>query len=98
MSNGIYKVPVAVNEPLLDYAPGSKEREELKATIKRMRNEVIDIPMYINGKEVRTEKKVRMSPPHDHQHTIAHYHQGDKGHVKQAIDAALNAKEKWAAF
>jgi 1-pyrroline-5-carboxylate dehydrogenase len=66
--------------------------------LKKMRGEVADIPMYINGKEVRSEKKVKMSPPHDHQQVVAWYHQGNKDHVKQAIDAALNAKAKWAAF
>jgi 1-pyrroline-5-carboxylate dehydrogenase len=98
MSNGIYQVPVAVNEPVLNYAPGSAERSALKATIKKMRSEVMDIPMYIGGKEIRSEKKVRMSSPHDHQHTIANYHAGDKSHVKMAIDAALKAKEAWAGF
>ncbi len=98
MSNGIYQVPAAVNEPVLNYAPGSPERETLKATIKKMRSEVMDIPMYIGGKEIRTEKKIRMSPPHDHQHTTAHYHAGDKSHVQMAIDAALKAKTAWADF
>lgn len=98
MSNAIYQVPVAVNEPVLNYAPGSPERETLKATIKKMRGEAMDIPMYIDGKEIRTEKKVRMAPPHDHQHTLAYYHAGDKSHVKMAIDAALKAKDAWANF
>ena len=98
MSNAIYNVPVAVNEPVLDYAPGSAERETLKATLKKMRGEVMDIPMYIDGKEIRSGRKVRMAPPHDHQHTIANYHAGDKSHVQQAIDAALKAKSAWADF
>jgi len=96
MSNGVYSIPPAVNEPLLNYAPGSPERAALKAAIKKMRGEVMDIPMYIGGKEVWTEKKVRMSPPHDHHHTIANYSQGDKSHVKLAIDAALKARPHWA--
>ena len=98
MSNGIYPIPPAVNEPVLNYAPGSSERETLKAMLKKMRGEVADIPMYIGGKEVRSDKKVKMSPPHDHQHVVAHYHQGNKDHVKQAIEAALSAKAKWASF
>ena len=98
MSNGIYTVPAAVNEPVLNYAPGSAEREALKAAIKKMRNEVADIPMYINGKEVRSGKKVRMAPPHDHTHTLAHYHAGDETHIQSAIEAALNAKAAWASF
>jgi len=98
MSNAIYQVPAAINEPLLNYAPGSPERETLKAALRKMRSEQIDIPMYIGGKEIRTEKKVRMAPPHDHAHTIANYHAGNKTHVEQAIEAALNARESWANF
>ena len=71
MPKGFYNVPVPKNEPVLNYAPGSAERNILIATIKKMRSEVMDIPMYIGGKEVRTDKKVRMAPPHDHRHTLA---------------------------
>jgi 1-pyrroline-5-carboxylate dehydrogenase len=98
MSNGIYQVPQAVNEPILNYSPGSPERETLKSMLREMRNEEMDIPMYIGGKEIRSGKKVRMAPPHDHAHTLAYYHAGDKSHVEQAIDAALKAKEEWANF
>src|SRR6185436_16168311 len=96
MSNAIFNIPTAINEPVLDYAPGSKERELLKAAIREAYSNVGDIPMYIGGKEVRTNKKVAMHPPHDHQKTIANYHAGDKTHVQQAIDAALKAKQAWA--
>src|SRR3954463_4580340 len=96
MSNGIYQVPVAINEPVLNYAPGSPERESIKAALKKMRSEVRDIPMYIDGKEIRTEKKVKLSPPHDHQHIAGYYHQGGKEHVEMAIDAALKARHNWA--
>lgn len=92
----IYKTPIAVNEPVLSYAPGSKEREHLKAALKEARSKTIDIPMYINGKEVRTEKQVAIHPPHDHQHLLGHFHQGDASHVRAAIEAALQARAKWA--
>ncbi|MCC7232286.1 MAG: L-glutamate gamma-semialdehyde dehydrogenase [Bacteroidia bacterium] len=98
MSNAIFSVPEAINEPVLNYAPGSPERAALLDTIRHMRREIRDIPMYINGKEVRTNKKVRMAPPHDHKHQIAHYSQGDKKHVSMAIDAALKAAPAWAAL
>jgi 1-pyrroline-5-carboxylate dehydrogenase len=98
MSNGIYRVPKAVNEPVLDYAPGSAEREQLKKAIAEARAQVKDIPMYIGGKEVRTDKKKKLSPPHDHQHILGHFSEGDASHVKAAIDAALKAKDKWAAL
>lgn len=98
MSFGFFNVPKPINEPVLNYAPGSKERTLLKAALAEARAKQIDVPMYIGGKEVRTDKKVAMRPPHDHQHILGHYNQGDASHVKQAIDAALAAKAKWAAL
>jgi 1-pyrroline-5-carboxylate dehydrogenase len=98
MSNAIYKVPVAVNEPILNYAPGSKERNELKKAIAEMRSKVADIPMFIGGKEIRTGKKGKLSPPHDHQHLLGNYSIGDASHVTMAIDAAMKAKHEWAAM
>jgi 1-pyrroline-5-carboxylate dehydrogenase len=96
MSKGFYKLPLPKNEPVLSYAPGSKERTALKKAIEEARATVIDIPMYIDGKEVRSEKKKSISPPHDHQHVIGNFYEGDKSHVEQAINAALKAKDSWA--
>ena len=98
MSNGIYQVPVAINEPVLNYAPGSPERASIKAALKKMRSEVRDIPMYIDGKEVRSDKQGQIRPPHDHQSVVANYHQGNKTHIESAIKAALAAREKWASL
>jgi 1-pyrroline-5-carboxylate dehydrogenase len=96
MSNGFFKVPYPKNEPVLSYAPGTKERQLLKKALEEGRSKQLDIPMYIGGEEVRTGKKVKLSPPHDHQHILGHFHAGDKDHVEQAITAALNAKELWS--
>jgi len=96
MSNAIYSIPDAINEPVLNYAPGSAERTELTRTLQQMRSEIRDIPMYIGGEEIRTSKKVKMSPPHDHKHIIANYHQGDKKNVEAAVKAALKAQKDWA--
>jgi 1-pyrroline-5-carboxylate dehydrogenase len=98
MSYGIFQVPLATNETVLSYAPGSTERKNLQDAIKKMRSEVIDVPMYINGQEIRTQKKKKLTPPHDHQHVLGHYHEGDASHVSQAIDAALQARTAWAAL
>lgn len=98
MPKGIYKVPVATNEPVLSYAPGTKERAELKKQLEEFRKVELDIPMVIGGSEVRTANKVRIHPPHEIKHTLGHYYQGDETHVHLAIDAALKAKEKWAAL
>jgi 1-pyrroline-5-carboxylate dehydrogenase len=96
MPKGIYKVPVAANEPIKSYAAGSAERKELQAMLKELRSKELDIPMYIGGKEVQSGNKVRLAPPHDHKHTLGYFHKSEKTHVTQAIDAALAAKEKWA--
>src|SRR5688572_2310636 len=96
MSNAIYKVPQAINEPVLNYAPGSPERASLQKALADGRAKVKDVPMYIGGKEVRTDKTKKLSPPHDHQHVLGNYHEGDSSHVKAAIDAALAAKASWA--
>lgn len=98
MSKGAFKVPVAVNEPVKNYAPGSPERKELQAMLKELRSRELDIPMYIGGKEVRSNVIARIAPPHDHQHTLGHFHKSDKSHVELAIKAALAAKDKWAAL
>jgi len=95
MLKGFFNVPTPVNETVLSYAPGSKERSLLKAALQEARSKQIDVPMYIGGKEIRTEKKVAMRPPHDHQHILGHYSQGDKSHVEAAIKAALAAKADW---
>src|SRR3989304_3522882 len=70
MSNGFYTVPEPLNEPVKDYAPGSAERAELQAMLKKLRSEVYDIPMFIGGEEVKTDNKVAIHPPHDHKHLL----------------------------
>lgn len=95
MSIGFYTVPYPKNEPVLSYAPGSPERKKLEQAIAEVRSREADIPMYIGTEEIRTGNKKRISPPHDHGHTLGYFHRGDKGHVTQAIHAALNAKALW---
>lgn len=96
MSNAIFNPPIAVNEPILTYAPGSEEREELQKTVAALKTEEKDIPMFINGEEVRTDNKVSMHPPYEHKHVLGHFHKGDSSHVKKAVDAALGARQAWA--
>lgn len=96
MPKGIYEVPTPTNEPVLNYAPGSKERDNLKKAISEARSKQKDIPMYIGSEEVRTDKKIAINPPHDHQHVLGHFHEGDANHVERAISAALGAKDAWA--
>ncbi|MBI1836803.1 MAG: L-glutamate gamma-semialdehyde dehydrogenase [Flavobacteriia bacterium] len=97
MSNALFNVPKAINEPVKGYAPNSPEKNELLATYQKMlQQDPIDVPMYIGGKEVRTNDKKRMAPPHDHQVTLGHFNYGTAEHVQQAIDAAMAAKNDWA--
>lgn len=95
MSLGYFSYPLPVNEPVLNYAPGSKEKEILKKTLQELKNAEYDIPMYIGDKEVRTGKKIALRPPHEIAHTIGYFHEGNEKHIQQAIDAALKAKESW---
>ncbi len=96
MATGFFNVPTPSNEPVLDYAPGSNEREELQAALAEARAKQIDVPMHIGGEEVTTDDKHPMSPPHDHQHILGYFNQGDASHVSKAIDAAMAAKQAWA--
>ena len=98
MSLGTFSYPMPVNEPVLSYAPGSPERAALKKTLTELKKKAIEVPMYIGGKQVKTGKKVAMHPPHEIAHTLGYFHAGEEKHVHQAIDAALKAKEAWAAM
>ncbi len=96
MNLGYFSYPMPVNEPVLSYAPGSAERAALKKTLADLKGQNMDIPMYIGGREVRTGKTVPIHPPHETVHLLGQFHAGDAGHVQQAIDAALAAREAWA--
>jgi len=99
MSNAIFKVPKPVNEPINSYAPGSKERELLLGEYKIQFNQnPIEVPMYIGKDQVFTENKKPMSPPHDHKKVLGHFNHGDASHVVKAIDAAMEAREKWSSL
>lgn len=95
MSNAYFQVPYPVNEPVFSYEPGSYEREDVKSAIKDRRSKQVDIPMVINGKEVKTDNIVDIYPPHDLKHKIGSYHKGSSSHVEQAIEAAMKAKPAW---
>lgn len=95
MSKGFYDIPLAVNEPILSYAPGTEERAANQAAYDQMWSEQIEIPMVINGKKITTGNLKRVIPPHDHSHNVGSYHYGTSEHVHQAIESALAAKEQW---
>ena len=96
MSFGHFNYAMPANEPVLNYSVGSTERKRLKEVLAELNSQQIDVPMYIGNKEVRTNKKVAIHPPHELKHTLGYFNAGDEKHVQQAIDAALAAKESWA--
>lgn len=96
MNIGNFYYPAPHNEPVLNYAPGSSERTRLKSVLNELKNKQLDIPMYIGNEEVRTGKKVEIRPPHEKNHLLGHFHEGDASHVKKAIETALQAKDAWA--
>jgi len=95
MSDAIFKVPKAINEPVLSYKPGSPEKTAVKAALLEAKSVQKDIPMYIGSEKVYTDQKVTIHPPHDRSITLGQYNKGDGSHVEAAIKAALEAKEAW---
>jgi 1-pyrroline-5-carboxylate dehydrogenase len=89
------QIPVPKNEPVLNYAPGSKEKIELKKVLAELKSKELDIKMTINGQKVSTEDRRRIHPPHELNHTLGYYYKGSAKEVQSAIDAALGAKEAW---
>jgi len=95
---GITRVPPPVNEPNLGYLPGSPERAELKARLKAMAGERLDIPVIIGGREIRTGRTQQAVMPHDHQHVLADWHAAEPEHINEAIGAAKKAACEWARW
>lgn len=96
MNTGNFYYPLPSNEPVLNFAPGSTERQLVKNTLKELKSKKIDVPMYIGADEVRTGNKIEIRPPHEKNHLLGSFHFGDASHVKKSINAALKAKDKWA--
>jgi 1-pyrroline-5-carboxylate dehydrogenase len=97
-SNSQFRVPTPVNEPVYSYAPGTPAREALVAKYNELYAAHVDIPMVINGEEVRTGQTVNITPPHDRHRIIGAWHRGDKTHVHAAVDAALAARPAWGSL
>ncbi len=98
MINAKASVPLPLNEPVLSYAPGTQERQRLKAKLAELREGQIEIPLIIDGKEVKTGNLGQCVLPHDHETVIGMYHKAGEKEVRIAVQAALNAAGKWAAM
>ena len=96
MGKGFFQVPTAFNEPIKSYAPGTPEREEVLQQYKAYYNGKVEVPLYIGSEEIKTGNTRPMSPPHDHQHIVGHYHLAEKKHVTKAISNALESRKAWA--
>ena len=96
MSKGIFNVPKPVNEKVKSYIKGSEERKELMKTYLEMKNSKVNIPLYIGDKEILTDNKKNICPPHDHKHSLGEFSMADKKNIEDAIDCALSAKENWS--
>ncbi len=96
MGKGFFNVPVAVNEPVKSYAPGSPERKEVLKVYKTLLNSKVDVPLYIGGKSIKTGNTRTMSPPHDHKHSVGTYHLAEQQHVEKAIATGLEARKTWS--
>jgi 1-pyrroline-5-carboxylate dehydrogenase len=98
MNNAIYSIQPPENEPVLTYAPGTRERAELEKELKRMSSEIAEIPVIINGKAIKTGKTGNVVMPHDHSHVLATYHMAGEKEAAEAIESAMNAKDLWMAL
>ena len=95
MSNGYFTIKRPENDAFRAYLPGSKERQELKAELEKQASEVVRIPLIIGGREIYTEKTIKVTMPHDHDHVIAECSMAGEKELRMAVDAALAAKEAW---
>ena len=96
MANSVFQVPYPVNEPILSYAPGSPEKEEVLAMYESLYKSKIEVPMRIGNRNVKTGDTATMHPPHDHQHQLGSYHKANKDNIKDAIETALEARKSWS--
>ncbi len=98
MNNAVISTPKPVNEPILSYAPGSREKVALKKSLAEMSSKQLEIPLIIGGKEIKTGNLGKVVMPHNHKHVLATYHKAGPAEVQQAIDAAVAAQPMWQSF
>ena len=96
MANGFFSTPKATCEKVMSYAPGSPERNEAKNEYQKMISKVVELPMIINGKKIKTKSIKNIYPPHDHKRIVGKCHYGNESHVKSAIESASKAKKTWS--
>ncbi|HZM14292.1 MAG TPA: hypothetical protein VFB86_08955 [Bacteroidales bacterium] len=95
MNNAIFSIHRPHNEPVLSYAPGTRERDELMKELQRLSSETAEIPVVVNGEKIMTGKTGKVVMPHNHSHVLATYHMAGEKETSEAIEAAMQAKEMW---
>ena len=98
MGKGFFEVPMAINEPIKSYAPGTPERAEVLKQYKEYFEGSLEVPLYIGSDEITTASTRTMSPPHDHKHILGKYYLAEKSHVSLAIENVLKSREAWASL
>lgn len=93
---GNFRMAHPANEPIYSYGPGTPERAKLQAAIADLKSKQIDIPLIIDGKEVRVGEKVKLTAPHDHSLVLGYTYKGTKKETQDAIAAALAAQQAWS--
>lgn len=96
MNNSSIRIPLPKNEHVLDYAPNSPETKAIKEELKKQSSEMVDVPLIINGEEIRTHNKEEIRCPHDHSKILGYYHKAGKKEADDAIKAALEARKTWS--
>ncbi|MCB2214618.1 L-glutamate gamma-semialdehyde dehydrogenase [Desulfofustis glycolicus] len=98
LNNAVIETPYPENEAILDYAPGSEARRKLKEALTELAAKRIEIPLIIGGQRITTDDMGQVVMPHDHGHVLADYHKASAREVRQAIDAALDARKTWQSM
>ena len=98
MSDAIFNLAVPYNEPVLNYAPGSAERQALQQALREAKAQTRELPAFIGGERILEGEKVSVHPPHEIGHTLGHFYRGTQDHVHRAIEAARTAKPAWEAL
>ena len=98
MNNAVINVPYPVNEPVLNYAPGSPEKQAIKEALEELAKQEVEVPLVIGGERVKTGRMADIVMPHDHQHLLGRYHKAGPEEVQMAIDAAVAAQSEWQKF
>ncbi len=97
--DAVTRVPAPINEPVLDYAPGSPERAELEVALAELGGRPMELPHTIGGKRVTgTGKKIDVRQPHAHKRVLGTMREASVAEAEAAVAAATAAAPAWRAL